>query len=76
MPCKGEKYPSKAGDELSNAREELDIYNIQAKVLSEKLERISGYNGRQLISHERKLMMMKALLAERRLHNLRKENIS
>ena len=71
-PCKVEKNPPKAGNKLSNARDELGTYKTQVRILSEKFETISGYYGSQLISHERKGQMMKALLAERHLHNLRK----
>ncbi|TEA15339.1 hypothetical protein DBR06_SOUSAS5010040, partial [Sousa chinensis] len=76
LPCRVEKNPSNAGDKLSNARDELDTYKIQVKILSEKFERISGYYRSQLISHERKLMIMKALFTERHLHNLREEYAS
>ena len=75
-PCKVEKNPSKAGNKLSNAHDELGTYKMQVKILSEKFETISGYYGSQLISHERKVQMMKALLAERHLHNLRKQYTS
>ena len=75
-PCKVEKNLSKAGDKLSNVHDELGTYKMQIKILSEKFESISGYYGSQLISHERKAQIMKALLAERYLHNLRKQYTS
>ena len=75
-PCQVEKNLSKAGDKLSNVHDELGTYKMQIKILSEKFESISGYYGSQLISHERKAQIMKALLAERYLHNLRKQYTS
>ena len=75
-PCKVEKNLSKPGDKLSNVHDELGTYKMQIKILSEKFESISGYYGSQLISHERKAQIMKALLAERYLHNLRKQYTS
>lgn len=48
LPCKVERNPSKADDKIRNACDELDISKIQAKILSEKLEKITGYSGSQL----------------------------
>lgn len=60
-------------DEISRACDELHPYKTLAKILSEKVERITCSFGSQLTSQETKAQdnELRALLAESYLHNVR-----